>query len=41
MFYPGAGINVMVVDVPEFNARGADNWRIYEKLDDFRSCKPP
>ncbi|MBI9112383.1 type III restriction-modification system endonuclease [Maridesulfovibrio ferrireducens] len=35
-----AGINVMVINVQAFNARGKDNRRIYEELDDFQSRKP-
>ncbi len=39
-FSSDAGINVMVINVQAFNARGADNRRIYEELDDFRSRRP-
>ena len=35
-----AGINVMVINVQAFAARGADNRRIYEELDDFQSRRP-
>ncbi|SMF44256.1 type III restriction-modification system endonuclease [Desulfovibrio gilichinskyi] len=35
-----AGINVMVINVQAFNARGKDNRRIYEELDGFQSRKP-
>jgi len=35
-----AGIKVMVINVQAFNARGADNRRIYEELDDFQSRRP-
>lgn len=35
-----AGINVMVMNIQAFNARGADNRRIYDELDDFQSRKP-
>ena len=35
-----AGINIMVINVQAFNARGKDNRRIYEELDDFQSRKP-
>ena len=35
-----SGINVMVINIQAFNARGADNRRIYEELDDFQSRKP-
>ena len=34
------GINVMVINIQAFNARGKDNRRIYEELDDFQSRKP-
>ena len=30
----------MVINIQAFNARGADNRRIYEALDDFQSRKP-
>lgn len=39
-FSSDAGINVMVINVQAFNARGADNRRIYEELDDFQSRRP-
>jgi type III restriction enzyme len=39
-FASDAGINVMVINIQAFNARGADNRRIYEELDDFQSRKP-
>ncbi|MCF6238196.1 MAG: DEAD/DEAH box helicase family protein [Candidatus Marinimicrobia bacterium] len=39
-FSSDAGINVMVINVQAFNARGKDNRRIYEELDDFQSRKP-
>src|SRR6218665_1997164 len=39
-FSSDAGINVMVINVQAFAARGADNRRIYEDLDDFQSRKP-
>lgn len=39
-FSSDAGINVMIINVQAFNARGADNRRIYEELDDFQSRKP-
>ncbi len=35
-----AGINVMIINVQAFNARGQDARRIYEELDDFQSRKP-
>jgi type III restriction enzyme len=39
-FGSDAGINVMIINIQAFNARGADNRRIYEELDDFQSRKP-
>ena len=39
-FSSDAGINVMVINVQAFTARGADNLRIYEVLDDFQSRRP-
>ena len=39
-FSSDAGINVMVINYQAFNARGAENRRIYEELDDFQSRKP-
>ena len=39
-FSSDAGINLMVINIQAFNARGADNRRIYEELDDFQSRKP-
>ena len=39
-FSSDAGINVMVINVQAFNARGADNRRIYDELDDFQSRRP-
>ncbi|QTA85565.1 type III restriction-modification system endonuclease [Desulfonema magnum] len=39
-FSSDAGINIMVINVQAFNARGKDNRRIYEELDDFRSRRP-
>ena len=39
-FSSDAGINVMVINVQAFAARGTDNRRIYEELDDFQSRKP-
>ena len=35
-----ANINVMVINVQAFNARGKDARRIYEELDDFQSRRP-
>ena len=34
------GINVMVINVQAFNARGKDARRIYEELDDFQTRRP-
>lgn len=39
-FSSDAGINVMVINIQAFNARGQDNRRIYEELDDFQSRRP-
>jgi type III restriction enzyme len=39
-FSSDAGINVMVINIQAFNARGADNRRIYDELDDFESRRP-
>lgn len=39
-FSSDAGINIMVINVQAFAARGADNRRIYDVLDDFQSRKP-
>lgn len=39
-FSSDSGINVMVINIQAFAARGADNRRIYEELDDFQSRKP-
>lgn len=39
-FSSDAGINVMVINVQAFAARGADKRRIYDVLDDFQSRKP-
>lgn len=39
-FSSDAGINVMVINVQAFNAKGKDNRRIYEELDDFQSRRP-
>lgn len=35
-----AGINVIIINVQAFNARGKDARRIYEELDDFQSRRP-
>ena len=39
-FSSDAGINVIIINIQAFNARGADNRRIYEELDDFQSRCP-
>ena len=39
-FSSDAGINVMIINVQAFNARGKDARRIYEELDDFQTRKP-
>ena len=39
-FASDAGINIMVINVQAFNARGKDNRRIYEQLDSFQSRRP-
>ncbi|AKR55105.1 restriction endonuclease subunit R [Devosia sp. H5989] len=39
-FSSDAGINVMVINIQAFAARGADNRRIYDELDEFQSRKP-
>lgn len=39
-FSSDAGINVMIMNIQAFNARGKDNRRIYEELDDFQSRRP-
>ena len=39
-FSSESGINIMVVNIQAFNARGADQRRIYEELDDFQSRRP-
>ena len=39
-FSSDAGINVMVINVQAFAARGAENRRIYDELDDFQSRRP-
>ena len=39
-FSSGAGINVMIINIQAFNARGADARRIYEELDDFGTRRP-
>ncbi len=39
-FSSGSGINVMIINVQAFAARGKDARRIYEELDDFQSRRP-
>ena len=39
-FSSDGGINVMIINVQAFNARGQDARRTYEELDDFQSRKP-
>ncbi len=39
-FSSDAGINIMVINVQAFNARGKDARRIYEELDEFQSRRP-
>ncbi len=39
-FSSDAGINVMIINIQAFNAKGAENRRIYDELDDFQSRKP-
>ncbi len=39
-FSSDAGIYIMIINVQAFNARGKDNRRIYEELDDFQSRRP-
>lgn len=39
-FSSDGGINVMIINVQAFNARGKDARRIYEELDDFQTRKP-
>ena len=39
-FSSDGGINIMVMNIQAFNARGADNRRIYDELDDFQSRRP-
>ncbi|MFB7816425.1 type III restriction-modification system endonuclease [Paenibacillus chitinolyticus] len=39
-FSSNPGINVMIINVQAFNARGADARRIYETLDNFGTRKP-
>lgn len=39
-FSSGAGINVMIINIQAFNARGADARRIYEEQDAFGTRRP-
>ncbi|MDG5816459.1 DEAD/DEAH box helicase family protein [Chitinispirillales bacterium ANBcel5] len=39
-FSSDAGINVMIINIQAFAARGADNRRIYDELDDFQTRRP-
>jgi type III restriction enzyme len=39
-FSSDAGINIMVINVQAFNARGKDARKIYEELDDFQTRRP-
>lgn len=39
-FSSGSGIQVMIINVQAFAARGKDQRRIYEELDDFQSRRP-
>ena len=39
-FSSDSGLNVVIINIQAFNARGADNRRIYEELDDFQSRRP-
>src|ERR1035437_3593938 len=39
-FSSDSGINVMIINVQAFNARGKDARRIYEERDDFQSRRP-
>lgn len=39
-FSSDAGINVMIINIQAFNARGKDNRRIYDELDDFQTRRP-
>jgi type III restriction enzyme len=39
-FSSDAGVQVMIINIQAFNARGKDARRIYEVLDDFQSRKP-
>lgn len=39
-FSSSSAINVMIINIQAFNARGADARRIYEELDEFQSRRP-
>jgi len=39
-FSSDSGINVMIINIQAFNAKGKDARRIYEELDDFQSRRP-
>lgn len=39
-FSSSPAINVMIINIQAFNARGADARRIYDKIDDFGSRRP-
>jgi type III restriction enzyme len=39
-FSSDAGVQVMIINIQAFNARGKDNRRIYDELDDFQSRRP-
>lgn len=39
-FASDSGINIMIINMQAFNARGSDKRRIYEKMDDFSSRSP-
>ncbi len=39
-FSSSSGINVMIINIQAFNAKGADNRRIYDVMDQFGSRKP-
>jgi type III restriction enzyme len=39
-FSSDGGVQVMIINIQAFNARGKDQRRIYDELDDFQSRKP-
>ncbi|MEN9597564.1 MAG: hypothetical protein RL236_1998, partial [Pseudomonadota bacterium] len=39
-FSSDAGLNIMVINIQAFSAKGKDNLRIYKELDDFQSRQP-